>query len=120
MKQITVIIGGKNTGKTLKAKELSLGFKNDEIFWDLQPFEYLSSIREFYQNKIKRKTKILIVDECNDSIFISNLILLSKYNHLMSNFGKFNIIIICDDNIKAADIQKKSLNLKIDLDIIEP
>jgi hypothetical protein len=67
-------------------------YKRDEVLWHLQPLEYISNIVDFYQEMITNKTKVVVVDMCDSSIFIHQMKVLSKYMYLLG--WNFDIILI--------------------------
>jgi len=67
-------------------------YKRDEVLWHLQPLEYISNIVDYYQERITDKTKVVVVDMCDSSIFIHQMKVLSKYMYLLG--WNFDIILI--------------------------
>jgi hypothetical protein len=95
--KLTIITGPKNSGKTLRAKEMALQFKNDEVIWELQPMEYVSRIMVYWAEIIKPNTKMVVIDDIDDEIFLYNLMLLYKYKNLAKI--KVSMVLICERNI---------------------
>jgi len=95
--KLTIITGPKNSGKTLRAKEMALKFKNDEVIWELQPMEYVSRIMVYWAEIIKPNTKMIVIDDIDDEIFLYNLMLLYKYKNLAKI--KVSMVLVCERNI---------------------
>jgi hypothetical protein len=95
--KLTIITGPKNSGKTLRAKEMALQFKNDEVIWELQPMEYVSRIMVYWAEIIKPNTKMVVIDDIDDEIFLYNLMILYKYKNLAKI--KVSMVLICERNI---------------------
>jgi hypothetical protein len=95
--KLTIITGPKNSGKTLRAKEMALQFKNDEVIWELQPMEYVSRIMVYWAEIIKPNTKMVVIDDIDDEIFLYNLMLLYKYKNLAKI--KVSMVLVCERNI---------------------
>jgi hypothetical protein len=95
--KLTIITGPKNSGKTLRAKEMALQFKNDEVIWELQPMEYVSRIMVYWAEIIKPNTKMVVIDDIDDEIFLYNLMLLYKYKNLSKI--KVSMVLVCERNI---------------------
>jgi archaellum biogenesis ATPase FlaH len=97
--RLFVITGPKNSGKSLKAKELALGFNDNEISYQLQPFEYISRTLEYFKTITSRKTKILVIDDINDTVFLFGMMMLYKYKRLHFENKKLSIVLVCEPNI---------------------
>lgn len=95
--KLTIITGPKNSGKTLRAKEMALKFKNDEVIWELQPMEYVSRIMVYWAEINKPNTKMIVIDDIDDEIFLYNLMLLYKYKNLAKI--KVSMVLVCERNI---------------------
>jgi hypothetical protein len=98
--KLTIITGPKNSGKTLRAKEMALEYKNDEVVWQQQPFEYVSRTLVYWAEIIKPNTKMVVIDDIDDEIFLYNLMLLYKYKKLAKL--KVSMVLVCERNINEA------------------
>lgn len=92
--KLTIITGPKNSGKTLRAKEMALEYKNDEVVWQQQPSEYVSRTLVYWAYIIKPNTKMVVIDDIDDEIFLYNLMLLYKYKKLAKL--KINMVLVCE------------------------
>jgi hypothetical protein len=95
--KLTIIIGPKNSGKTLKAKEIALNYNSDEVVWTLQPLQYVSKMLNYWDAIIKPKTKLVVIDDIDDEIFLYSMMSLFKYKKLTK--VKTDIVLVCDRNI---------------------
>lgn len=112
--RLILITGPKNSGKTLKAKEISLNFNENEIVWKTQPNEYVSSIVDYYKSITTKKTRLLIFDDVSDEMFLFNLMLLYKYKFLTFENKKLSIIIVCEPNINKNKFMDLAIAHKIE------
>lgn len=69
-------------------------YQPDEILWHIQPIEYISNIVDFYHHRITTKTKVIVVEKCDSSIFIHQMKMLSKYMYLLG--WNIDIILIVE------------------------
>jgi AAA15 family ATPase/GTPase len=117
--KLTIITGPKNSGKTLRAKEMALQFKDDEVVWELQPMEYVSRMLNYWESIIKHNTKLIIIDDIDDEIFLYSIMSLFKYKALTK--VKSNIVLVCEKNIDANKWYKVKMlhNIKCDFINIE-
>jgi hypothetical protein len=104
--KLTIITGPKNSGKTLRAKEMALEYKNDEVVWQQQPSEYVSRTLVYWAYIIKPNTKMVVIDDIDDEIFLYNLMLLYKYKKLAKL--KINMVLVCEKNIDESKWVKNS------------
>ena len=95
--KLTIITGPKNSGKTLRAKEMALEYKNDEVVWQQQPSEYVSRTLVYWAYIIKPNTKMVVIDDIDDELFLYNLMLLYKYKKLAKL--KISMVLVCEKNI---------------------
>jgi hypothetical protein len=112
MEKLTVISGPRDSGKTLKAKEIALDFHKDEVVW-IQPINILRdqmpNINGFYFNMCNKNTKLIIFDDVQNAETLNFYIALSKYSSLTVHkqmFHPFEItprfIIVCDSNVQKS------------------
>jgi hypothetical protein len=79
---------------------MALEYKNDEVVWQQQPFEYVSRTLVYWAEIIKPNTKMVVIDDIDDEIFLYNLMLLYKYKKLAKL--KVSMVLVCERNINEA------------------
>jgi dissimilatory sulfite reductase (desulfoviridin) alpha/beta subunit len=114
--KLTIIIGPKNSGKTLKAKEIALNYNSDEVVWTLQPLQYVSKMLNYWDAIIKPKTKLVVIDDIDDEIFLYSMMSLFKYKKLTK--VKTDIVLVCDRNITEMKWVKIKILHNIDCEFI--
>lgn len=75
-------------------KDMIKHYQPDEILWHIQPIENISNLVDFYQQRITNKTKVIVVEYCDSSIFIHQMKMLSKYMYLLG--WNIDIILIVE------------------------
>lgn len=117
--RLIIITGHKNSGKTSKAKEIAKSFLDNEIVWQTQPKEYISSIIDYYKSITTPKIKLLVFDDVGDEMFLFNLMLLYKYKFITFGNKKFSIVIVCEPNINKDKYMDMAVAHKIESMFIE-
>jgi len=114
--KLTVITGPKNSGKTLKAKEIALTFKENEVSWNLYPMNYISRMLNYWEAITKAATKLVVIDEIDDELFLFSMIMLFKHKKLANK--KMNLILVCEKNIDQDKWYRITLLHNIDCEFI--
>jgi AAA15 family ATPase/GTPase len=114
--KLTIITGPKNSGKTLKAKEIALTFKENEVSWNLYPMNYISRMLNYWEAITKAATKLVVIDEVDDELFLFSMIMLFKHKKLANK--KMNLILVCEKNIDQDKWYKITLLHNIDCEFI--
>lgn len=116
--KLTIITGAKNSGKTLKAKEIALNYNTNEVLWALQPMQYVSKMLNYWQTLIKPNIKLVIIDDIDDEIFLYSMMSLFKYKKLTK--VNCDIILVCEKNIDETKWYKIKMLHDIDCEFITP
>jgi hypothetical protein len=114
--KLTIITGPKNSGKTLKAKEIALTFKENEVSWNLYPINYISRMLNYWETITKAITKLVVIDEVDDELFLFSMIMLFKHKKLANK--KMNLILVCEKNIDQDKWYRITLLHNIDCEFI--
>jgi predicted AAA+ superfamily ATPase len=114
--KLTIITGPKNSGKTLKAKEIALTFKENEVSWNLYPMNYISRMLNYWEAITKAATKLVVIDEIDDELFLFSMIMLFKHKKLANK--KMNLILVCEKNIDQDKWYRITLLHNIDCEFI--
>jgi hypothetical protein len=96
--KLTIITGPKNCGKTLRAYQFTQDCDDDKVVFTKQPNEYVSRVLDYWAEIVKSNTKLVIIDDIDDEIFLYNMMLLYKHKKL-AKMG-ISLVLVCDRNIK--------------------
>lgn len=114
--KLTIITGPKNCGKTLRANQFRLDCDDDKVVFIKQPDEYVSRVLDYWAAIVKSNTKLVIIDDIDDEIFLYNMMLLYKHKKL-AKMG-ISMVLVCDRNIKEFKWVRNAVDHNIKCDFI--
>ena len=114
--KLTIITGPKNCGKTLRANQFRLDCDDDKVIFTKQPDEYVSRVLDYWAAIVKSNTKLVIIDDIDDEIFLYNMMLLYKHKKL-ARMG-ISMVLVCDRNIKEFKWVRNAVDHNIKCDFI--
>lgn len=110
--KLTIITGPKNCGKTLRANQFRLDCDDDKVVFTKQPDEYVSRVLDYWAAIVKSNTKLVIIDDIDDEIFLYNMMLLYKHKKL-AKMG-ISLVLVCEKNIKERKWVRNSVDHNIE------
>lgn len=110
--KLTIITGPKNCGKTLRANQFRLDCDDDKVVFTKQPEEYVSRVLDYWASIVKSNTKLVIIDDIDDEIFLYNMMLLYKHKKL-AKMG-ISLVLVCEKNIKERKWVRNSVDHNIE------
>jgi hypothetical protein len=110
--KLTIITGPKNCGKTLRANQFTLDCDIDKVVCVKQPEEYVSRVLDYWASIVKSNTRLVIIDDIDDEIFLYNMMLLYKHKKL-AKMG-ISLVLVCEKNIKERKWVRNSVDHNIE------
>jgi hypothetical protein len=111
---LMIFNGPKNSGKTLKAKEIALDYNENELIFVSEPLYEVDKILIYFNKFVNKNTKLIVIDDIRNIFFLFNIMFLYKYKKSLYKARNINIILICDENIDEKKVVKLAVNHKID------
>lgn len=111
---LLIFTGPKNSGKSLKAKNVILNYKEHQVVNISEPLNDIDKLVVYFNDIVKESTKLIVIDDIRNIHFLFNIMLLYKYKKAMYKSRNINIILICDYNIDEKKVVKLAVNHNID------